>query len=73
MRSVGILQPALNPHAVAGTRLLDPPQQLDLSLKRDPKNVEIILQPQPSDDPNDPLNWDRWKKEVSGCQRLRAA
>jgi len=23
----------------------------------------IVLQPQPSDDPRDPLNWPRWKKE----------
>lgn len=34
----------------------------DSSLKRD---GEIILQPQPSDDPNDPLNWSRtWKESI---------
>jgi hypothetical protein len=24
----------------------------------------IVLSPQPSEDPNDPLNWPMWKKEV---------
>ncbi|KAK3986073.1 major facilitator superfamily domain-containing protein [Cladorrhinum sp. PSN332] len=33
------------------------------SLKRD-KSGQIILVPQPSDSPNDPLNWPRWKKEM---------
>ncbi|KZO96086.1 MFS general substrate transporter [Calocera viscosa TUFC12733] len=28
------------------------------------RNSHIILIPQPSDDPNDPLNWPRWKKEL---------
>jgi hypothetical protein len=28
------------------------------------KNAHIVLAPQPSDDPNDPLNWGRWKKEI---------
>ena len=32
-------------------------------LKRD-KTGQIILVPQPSDSPNDPLNWPRWKKEM---------
>ena len=26
------------------------------------RNAHIILVPQPSDDPNDPLNWPQWKK-----------
>ena len=25
---------------------------------------EVVLVPQPSDDPNDPLNWPQWKKEM---------
>ena len=25
-------------------------------------NTDILLIPQPSDDPNDPLNWPQWKK-----------
>lgn len=28
------------------------------------RNKEIILVPQPSDDPNDPLNWPQWKKHA---------
>ncbi|KAF9055995.1 MFS general substrate transporter [Panaeolus papilionaceus] len=28
------------------------------------KHSHIVLVPQPSDDPNDPLNWPRWKKEA---------
>lgn len=26
------------------------------------ENTDILLIPQPSDDPNDPLNWPQWKK-----------
>jgi hypothetical protein len=28
------------------------------------KDAHIILSPQPSEDPNDPLNWAKWRKEV---------
>ena len=28
------------------------------------KNAHIVLVPQPSDDPNDPLNWPQWKKHM---------
>lgn len=28
------------------------------------KDAHIVLSPQPSADPNDPLNWPLWKKEV---------
>ena len=28
------------------------------------KNAHIVLSPQPSEDPNDPLNWPMWRKEV---------
>lgn len=31
-------------------------------LKKDPKNPNIILNPQPTDSPNDPLNWNKWRK-----------
>ena len=33
------------------------------ALKHD-KSGTIILVPQPSGDPNDPLNWPRWRKEM---------
>ncbi|KAI9670447.1 MAG: hypothetical protein M1829_004770 [Trizodia sp. TS-e1964] len=29
--------------------------------------VDIILVPQPSDDPNDPLNWPLWKRDLITC------
>ena len=28
------------------------------------RNAHIVLAPQPSEDPNDPLNWSAWKKEL---------
>ena len=28
------------------------------------RNAHIVLSPQPSEDPNDPLNWPLWKKET---------
>lgn len=31
-------------------------------LKHDPTG-QVVLVPQPSDSPNDPYNWSRWKKE----------
>ncbi|KAL5380856.1 hypothetical protein PMIN02_010487 [Paraphaeosphaeria minitans] len=41
---------------------VDNEQANDSSLKRD---GDIILQPQPSEDPNDPLNWSRaWKESI---------
>lgn len=27
--------------------------------------TDIVLIPQPKDDPNDPLNWPRWKKHMA--------
>ncbi|KAK4947834.1 hypothetical protein LTR10_013342 [Elasticomyces elasticus] len=35
----------------------------NVALKYD-KTGTIVLIPQPSDDPNDPLNWPRWRKEL---------
>ena len=34
-------------------------------LKQAGKNGEVILQPRPSRDPNDPLNWPRWEKYLN--------
>ncbi|KAI9039087.1 putative MFS transporter [Aspergillus affinis] len=39
---------------------------VDASLKYDRSgSVPILLVPQPSDDPNDPLNWPLWKRDVT--------
>ncbi|GAA6027286.1 hypothetical protein JCM8097_002559 [Rhodosporidiobolus ruineniae] len=54
---------------VPGTSLLDdlkasPAEQNGAAgLKRDKKG--IVLVPQPSDDPRDPLNWPTWKREAA--------
>lgn len=55
---------------VPGTVLLDDrsinatESQILGSLKRDTgRNAHIVLVPQPSDDPNDPLNWPRWQRD----------
>jgi len=29
------------------------------------KDAELVLQPRPSEDPNDPLNWPRWQKVIN--------
>ncbi|EXJ81171.1 hypothetical protein A1O3_07461 [Capronia epimyces CBS 606.96] len=29
------------------------------------RDAKVILQPRPSSDPNDPLNWPRWRKQVN--------
>ncbi|KAF2815577.1 serine/threonine kinase 16 [Mytilinidion resinicola] len=47
---------------VPGTIVLSDATETDrLDLKRNPKG-DIILSPQPSEDPNDPLNWPTYKK-----------
>lgn len=37
---------------------------IDRGLLKHDKTGEIVLVPQPSDSPNDPYNWPRWKKEM---------
>ncbi|EPQ60393.1 MFS general substrate transporter [Gloeophyllum trabeum ATCC 11539] len=39
---------------------------VDLSLLKHGtgRNAHVVLVPQPSDDPNDPLNWPKWKKHM---------
>ncbi|KAH5584975.1 hypothetical protein HBI24_090490 [Parastagonospora nodorum] len=37
---------------------------VDRGLLKHDKTGEIVLVPQPSDSPNDPYNWPRWKKEM---------
>jgi hypothetical protein len=64
----GILEPNTNNH-VPGTVLLDQ-KAADSELQTGRlkhgtgKNSHIILAPQPSEDPNDPLNWSWWKKHM---------
>ncbi|KAF2723812.1 MFS general substrate transporter [Polychaeton citri CBS 116435] len=43
-----------------------PPGTVRLSLnKSEDIHEQVILQPRPTDDPNDPLNWTRWQKAVN--------
>jgi hypothetical protein len=44
-----------------GTALTDATSALKHGTGR---NADIVLVPQPSADPNDPLNWPRWRKEA---------
>ncbi|KAF4334058.1 transporter HOL1 [Fusarium beomiforme] len=66
----------LNEKGVSST-LEDSVPDNHANLKHDPSG-KIVLVPQPADDPNDPLNWPRWKKEmftisyVFGCGAVGA-
>ncbi|EQL01545.1 Major facilitator superfamily domain, general substrate transporter [Ophiocordyceps sinensis CO18] len=70
--ALGILEPKSGEQVPGTTRYFDDPtaqpQQAtgdNVSLKCDISGkVPIILIPQPSDDPNDPLNWPLWKRDV---------
>ncbi|KAH9205816.1 major facilitator superfamily domain-containing protein [Leptodontidium sp. 2 PMI_412] len=71
---LGILEPKTTPgHHVPGTVLLDAhatSEEGNLELaaaglkKGSGKNSEVILVPQPSSDPNDPLNWPLWQRDL---------
>lgn len=56
--------PGTSPLNEVGVVDVDLPQGVDTNiLKHDPTG-RIVLVPQPSDSPNDPYNWPRWKKEM---------
>ena len=71
---LGVLEPKTAPgHHVPGTVLLDAQatsEEGNLELvaaglkKGSGKNSEVILVPQPSSDPNDPLNWPLWQRDL---------
>ncbi|PFH56855.1 hypothetical protein XA68_15850 [Ophiocordyceps unilateralis] len=71
--ALGILEPPIGEKAPGTTRYYgepDAPQGRssgddDVPLKCDTRHGDaVILIPQPSDDPNDPLNWPLWKRDV---------
>lgn len=37
---------------------------IDSRMLKHDKTGQVVLVPQPSDSPNDPYNWPRWKKEM---------
>ena len=62
---LGVLEASINGQ-VPGTVLLDQKaahsEAITSNLKHDQKNKHIVLAPQPSEDPNDPLNWSAFQK-----------
>ncbi|KAG6003961.1 hypothetical protein E4U21_001541 [Claviceps maximensis] len=67
---LGILEPRGHDAVPGTTRYFDDPNRPqeatgDVHLKCDRSGrVPVILVPQPSDDPNDPLNWPLWKRDL---------
>ncbi|BGP21959.1 hypothetical protein JCM10295v2_000836 [Rhodotorula toruloides] len=65
----GILEPKdiSNPPDVLGTAALEETQttESDVFSKHAPGRPDLILVPTPSDDPLDPLNWSRFRKEAA--------
>ncbi|EFX00468.1 major facilitator superfamily transporter [Grosmannia clavigera kw1407] len=68
---LGILEDRVMSHVPGTTRYFDDPQRPQIAhdgapgLKCDYSGgVPIILIPQPSDDPNDPLNWPLWRRDL---------
>ncbi|KAF8590984.1 MFS general substrate transporter [Ramaria rubella] len=60
----GILKDKHLTHVPGTATLLDTPGATGFNLKRSTGvDSDVILVPQPSDDPRDPLNWPRWRKE----------
>jgi MFS family permease len=62
--ALGILEPSdrRDPPGTVHIKDDDREQHHESQLKRDKQNR--ILNPQPSDDPNDPLNWPLWKRDL---------
>lgn len=42
-----------------------PPGTVRLELAKEGGDHDIVLQPRPTSNPNDPLNWSRWRKNVN--------
>ncbi|CAK7205186.1 hypothetical protein SEUCBS139899_007951 [Sporothrix eucalyptigena] len=68
---LGVLEDSVMEHVPGTTRYFDDPERPQIAhdghagLKCDNSGpVPIILVPQPSDDPNDPLNWPLWKRDL---------
>ncbi|CAK7236181.1 hypothetical protein SCUCBS95973_009520 [Sporothrix curviconia] len=68
---LGVLEDPVMEHVPGTTRYFDDPERPQIAhegyagLKCDNSGpVPIILIPQPSNDPNDPLNWPLWKRDL---------
>ncbi|CAK7202830.1 hypothetical protein SEUCBS139899_005557 [Sporothrix eucalyptigena] len=68
---LGVLEPRSATGTVPGTVVLEAEAvdrvdgHSELLKRASGKHNDIILTPQPSDDPNDPLNWPSWKKYLT--------
>ena len=56
--------PGTAPLNELGREDLEIDQTIDRNLLKHDPSGQIVLVPQPSDSPNDPYNWSRWKKEL---------
>lgn len=56
--------PGTAPLHELGRQQLEVVQGIDPALLKHDSSGQIVLVPQPSDSPNDPYNWPRWKKEM---------
>ncbi|MCJ1431684.1 hypothetical protein MMC27_001039 [Xylographa pallens] len=67
---LGVLNPKHDEHVPGTSFVLDDASRPDHSINIDTRlkydrsgKVPVILVPQPSDDPNDPLNWPLWRRD----------
>ncbi|PTB81328.1 hypothetical protein M440DRAFT_1387762 [Trichoderma longibrachiatum ATCC 18648] len=68
----GILEPSSGEKVPGTTHFYDDPSRPQTATEQDAARLKcdtsgktpIILVPQPSDDPNDPLNWPLWKRDL---------
>ncbi|KAK5084920.1 hypothetical protein LTR70_006391 [Exophiala xenobiotica] len=56
--------PGTAPLNELGRNDLEIDHEIDRNLLKHDPTGQIVLVPQPSDSPNDPYNWSRWKKEL---------
>ena len=60
----GVLEPRGSLENMPGTARLEDEGDHILNVKKATgHNADIVLVPQPSDDPNDPLNWPMWQRD----------
>ncbi|KAA8894039.1 major facilitator superfamily domain-containing protein [Sphaerosporella brunnea] len=67
---VGIVEPKSRPHVPGTVRLYDDASSASFSTAQQHTHLKhgrdnILLVPQPSNSPNDPLNWPPWKRDLT--------
>lgn len=56
--------PGTSPLSELGRVGLEEPAGIDVKFLKHDQTGKIVLVPQPSDSPNDPYNWPKWKKRM---------